>query len=238
MMRRFGLLSAGLHVGVLIGLFVWFHHAPPMSGAPDQQGLVELVLVQNQGTGVTKAPPKPAPAPEVAAPPQTPQPEQPELPKPEVEAEESLPAPQPPAPAPPAPPTVQPTPAMATPPTPPVQQAQEAPEINLGGNDGETNAIAFGPHLIPASVDSKFHNKEPVYPAEAVRRGQQGAVVLVIHVAADGLAHSVDVERSSGYVVLDRAAQDAVSGWHFLPAVKDGQPVPFDMALRVVFHLD
>ena len=35
-----------------------------------------------------------------------------------------------------------------------------------------------------------------------------------------------------------RAARDAVEGWHFLPAVKDGQPLPFDMQLRVMFHLD
>ena len=37
---------------------------------------------------------------------------------------------------------------------------------------------------------------------------------------------------------LDNAARDAVMGWHFLPAVRDGQAIPFEMQLRVVFHLN
>jgi protein TonB len=71
-----------------------------------------------------------------------------------------------------------------------------------------------------------------------VRRAEQGAVMLLIHVSVDGLTAGVEVLQGSGYVALDRAAQDAVMAWRFLPAVKDGQPIPFDMKLRVVFHLD
>ena len=114
----------------------------------------------------------------------------------------------------------------------------EVPEINIGGNDSETNAIVTGDRVVPASLDAKFHNKEPIYPIEAARRAEQGAVILVVHVSPDGLVQGVDVERSSGFMLLDRAARDAVVGWHFLPAVKDGQPVPFDMQLRVLFQLD
>jgi protein TonB len=121
---------------------------------------------------------------------------------------------------------------------PPVPARQEAPQINLGGNNSETNAIVSGPNVIPASVDAKYRNREPVYPAEAVRRAQQGTVMLLIHVSEDGLPAEVDVAQSSGYVLLDSAARDAVLGWHFLPAVRGGQAVPFEMRLRVVFHLD
>ena len=64
----------------------------------------------------------------------------------------------------------------------------EAPKINLGGTDSETNAIVTGPSVIPASVDAKFRNQEPVYPPEAVRRAEQGAVMLLIHVSPEGLA--------------------------------------------------
>ena len=87
-------------------------------------------------------------------------------------------------------------------------------------------------------MDAKFHNQEPVYPAEAVRRAEQGAVILLIHVSPEGLPAGVDIVQSSGYALLDRAARDAVMGWHFVPAVQDGQPIPFDMTLRVVFNLD
>jgi protein TonB len=119
-----------------------------------------------------------------------------------------------------------------------VQQAMQAPEINLGGTNSETNAIVSGPSVIPASVDAAFRNKEPVYPPDAVRRAEQGAVVLLIRVSPLGLASGVDVLKSSGYRSLDRAARDAVTAWHFLPAVKDGQPIPFDMTLRVSFQLE
>ena len=47
-------------------------------------------------------------------------------------------------------------------------------EINLGGNDSETNAIVTGPNVIPASVDAKYHNQEPDYPPEAARRAEAG----------------------------------------------------------------
>jgi periplasmic protein TonB len=114
----------------------------------------------------------------------------------------------------------------------------KAPEINLPGNNSETNAIVFGDHVIPASIDARSRNMEPVYPPEAVRRAEQGAVILLIHVSPEGLASSVDVLESSGHASLDRAARDAVTVWRFLPAVKDGRPIPFNMPLRVTFQLE
>ena len=129
--------------------------------------------------------------------------------------------------------------AEALPPPPaPARHAKAAPPISIAGNDDETNAIVTGSQVIPASIDAKSRNLEPVYPREAVLRAEQGAVMLAIHVSAEGLPSGVDILQSSGFGLLDRAARDAVLRWHFLPAVRDGQPIAFDMALRVVFHLD
>jgi protein TonB len=226
-MRRFAVLSLGLHVALLVGLLGWFGHGQPASDAPDTQGAVELVLEEHQGAGPPAAPPEPAP-PEPAPP--EPAPDvtasaPPEQPAPPAEAEQALPLPPPP----PKPPT---------PAAPPVRQAMQTPEINLGGTNDETNAIVTGSRVIPASVDAKFRNKEPVYPPDALRRAEQGAVMLVIHVSSEGLASGVDVLKSSGHLSLDRAARDAVTAWRFLPAVKDGEPIPFDMKLRVSFQLE
>jgi protein TonB len=77
-----------------------------------------------------------------------------------------------------------------------------------------------------------------VYPDESVRRGQQGVVVLQIQVSPQGLPSVVDIASSSGFNLLDRAARDAVATWRFVPAVRDGQPIPSAMSLRVVFQLD
>ena len=233
-MRRYAAISLGLHAALLAFLLVWFGHGPPASDAPDREGAVELVMVESQGAGPATAPPERAPdAAAAASPEQTPPPPQPTE---ATEAEGQLPA-SPPATTPSSDPV---QPSAPTPPVaaPPVQQAMQAPEINLPGNDSETNALVMGEHVIPASIDAKFRNLEPVYPSDAARRAEQGAVILLIHVSPQGLASGVDVLESSGHASLDRAARDAVKGWHFLPAVKDGQPIPFNMPLRVTFQLE
>ena len=218
-MRLAGLASLGLHACVLGGLWLWSQRTPLPVHAPDTEGAVELVMLEQKGTAAPTAPP-------ASASPEAP-PAPPALPEPQQQAE--LPLPRPPA-APPSKPM---------PPSPPVADAPEAPKINLGGNDSDTNAIVLdGPHVIPASVDAKSHNREPVYPPDAARRAEQGTVMLSIHVSPQGLPMSVDIARSSGFVSLDRAASDAVWQWHFLPAMQNGQPIPFDMQLRVVFQLD
>jgi periplasmic protein TonB len=251
-MRRFVLLSFGLHAAVLGGALIWLSEGAPVRDAPDTEGAVELVMLEQQGQGTTTAPPTPAaaaatPVPDTPPPateaPAVPPPLPPPPPPPPVDTAvvEPLPVPLPPPPPMPPTPTPQQAQPVAPPPraaAPPRQRPIEAPEINLGGTDSETNAIVSGDHVVPASVDSKFHNKAPIYPPEAARRSEQGAVILLIHVSPDGLPAGVEVLQGSGYVLLDRAARDAVQAWHFLPAVKDGAPIPFDMKLRVVFHLD
>ena len=121
---------------------------------------------------------------------------------------------------------------------PPAPNANEAPHINLGGTDSLSNVLVKGDQIIPAGPDTKVHNREPVYPAEAARRGEQGLVVLLIHVASDGTVAGVDIAQSSGYSLLDHAARDAVTTWKFVPAVQNGQPIPSSIPLRIEFDLD
>ena len=110
--------------------------------------------------------------------------------------------------------------------------------MNLGGTDSATDAIVRGDDVVPAKPDTQYRNRQPIYPKEAALRGEQGAVTLVIHVSPAGLPSGVDVTQSSGFVLLDRAAREAVAAWHFLPALRDGQPIAADMPLRVRFELD
>jgi periplasmic protein TonB len=109
-------------------------------------------------------------------------------------------------------------------------------EFNLGGTDSQSNAIASGADIVPASIDKKVRNKPPLYPDEAVRLGQQGAVIVLIHVTPNGVAGGADILQSSGSALLDQSALDAVMTWRFLPAVKDGAPMPFDLPMRFVFE--
>lgn len=173
-------------------------------------------------------PPPPPPAP---PPPRAPRPAAPVSPaappRPQA-AQREAPSPPPRAARPAAP-------ASAAPPAP---DAEPSPRINLGGTDSLSNVLVEGDHVIPAGPDPKVHNREPDYPAEAARRGQHGVVILLIQVSPEGLPNLVDIARSSGFDLLDRAAREAVETWHFVPAIRDGKPIRSTMSLRVKFELD
>lgn len=81
-------------------------------------------------------------------------------------------------------------------------------------------------------------NLRPEYPPRAVRNGIEGRVLLTVIVAASGNVRTVNVERSSGYGMLDRAAVRAVRKWRFRPASRFGVPIEDEISLPVVFRLE
>jgi periplasmic protein TonB len=199
------------------------------------------------------SPPTPPPTPPVARPPAPPVPTPSPAPPPPQQPDQTvtllLPPPPPPPPQPQPPQAPPPTPTPPRPPTPmmaaappapapPAPQANEAPHINLGGTDSLSNVLVRGTQVIPAGPDTKVHNKEPIYPLEAARRGEQGLVILLVHVAPDGTVAGIDIAQSSGFSLLDHAARDAVATWKFVPAVRNGQPIPSSIPLRIMFDLD
>lgn len=205
-----GLVSLLLHCAVLAGLIVLAHRIPQLAEPPpDQVATVELVLDKGTLSGAARPP-------------------------------HSTPEPVAPAPAPPKAQASEAVPPPVVPPASPAPRAQEAPTISIGGANSDTSTIlsATGPYVTPATLDSKYNNRNPRYPDAAVAQAQEGAVVLLIHVSNDGLVSGADVLQSSGYRLLDESAVNAALSWHFLPAVRDGQTVPFDLPFRMVFQLD
>jgi len=61
-------------------------------------------------------------------------------------------------------------------------------------------------------------NPAPPYPRMARQRGWEGIVRLKVLVGEDGATRQVDVQKSSGYGILDKAALRTVRGWKFSPA--------------------
>ena len=208
---------------------------------PDEQPTLEFRMVQQEGAGPSTAPPVPQPTPDpptakpAAAPPPAPKADPKPTPPPVADAE---PIPTPPPPAPPAPPakSAEAAPPAAAAPAP--ASAQAAPQINLGGTDSLSSLIATGDQLVPPAIDSKIHNQEPIYPKEAVRLRQHGAVLLMVQIAPDGSVARLEIPQSSGFPMLDAAARDAVSTWHFRPAIKEGQGVASEMPVRIQFTLN
>ena len=244
------LVSLGLHAAAVTAVLLLLHAGVPVAASVVKPTEVELVMEEHKGD----LRPTSAPSPSPAAPPAQ---------KPSVQQADPSQAKAAPPPA-QAPDAAEQTatsatetgPAQASADTPaqeakrstetPVQEAkresppappatQAAPVISLQGTDSPSNARAFGDRVIPAKPDAVFHNRPPEYPVEAALNGQQGVVVVVVHVSPAGTAVGVDLVRSSGYVLLDSAARDAVLRWRFLPAVRDGEPVASDMTMGFEF---
>lgn len=79
--------------------------------------------------------------------------------------------------------------------------------------------VAFVSPRISTDID----NRKPYYPQVARRRGMQGNVVLHVSVGTQGEVLEIVIKQSSGYLILDEAAKDAIRQWQFQPAQRNGK---------------
>jgi TonB family protein len=79
---------------------------------------------------------------------------------------------------------------------------------------------------------------KPDYPLLARQHGWEGTVTLRLELLADGTVGEVEVAQSSGYPVLDTAAQEAARTWTHQPAQHNNVPVAQWVSLKVNFVLD
>lgn len=145
------------------------------------------------------------------------------------------------------PPPPKPKPAKPTPP-PPIMTA--APEVTTAT---ATFAVAPQPPAPPvieptpappapvitgARFDADYlSNPKPAYPSASRRLGEEGKVLLRVHVSAEGTALAVEIKTSSGFARLDEAARAAVAHWRFVPAKRGSEPVDSWVAVPIVFSL-
>lgn len=124
-------------------------------------------------------------------------------------------------------------------PTPP---AHDLPPIDAALRQTESApapAAASAPSLVSPRFDAAYlQNPPPVYPPLARRMGEQGRVLLRVRVAADGLAHQVELKTSSGSPRLDHAALDTVKRWRFVPARQGDQSVAAWVVVPISFSLE
>lgn len=148
-----------------------------------------------------------------------------------------------PAPAPPPKPDYQPqfTPSL-TPDTPPV----------LADFVEGTNAILIDPVpvrpqpvpdvpatpiVVPPQVDAKRGLTEPAYPAQDVRLGNEGTVLLSVYVLANGAVGEVLLQKTSGFPRLDESALSEARRWKFKPGTEDGKPAAMWKQLPITFRI-
>jgi protein TonB len=95
------------------------------------------------------------------------------------------------------------------------------------------------PEALPdVDAEPRADNEPPSYPEEARRRGQEGTVVVLAEVAADGLVLAVSLQTPSPHPELNREALRAVRRWRFEPARSGGVAVAVATPVVVVFRLE
>ena len=111
------------------------------------------------------------------------------------------------------------------------------PPIVVIANDVEGKSKSEATGSISLADPDYLSNPAPVYPSESLRHREQGAVLLRVHVSADGRALSVEIGKSSGFPRLDASAMEAVQTWKFVPAKRGGEPIESWVEVPVIFSL-
>jgi len=229
-------VASGVHVAIALAL-VWM--PKPDITPPVAVGGFEVVDLSAFGVAapVEPEPIEEEPIEEAKVEPE-PEPEPEPIPEPKVEAQPEpapIPAPKPvvkpkPKPKPVVKPKPQPKPVQKAEPKP---QAKPKPQKPQASAPGSQNA-----YVPPTSTAAYLRNPKPAYPGLAQRRGMQGVVLLLVEVSAKGYPTTVKVKKTSGFMLLDKAALKAVRSWRFAPAKRGSLPVAASVEVPIRFTLN
>ena len=86
-------------------------------------------------------------------------------------------------------------------------------------------------------IFSGLRNPAPRYPWSARVNGWQGTVFIRVRVTPEGRVASLEVNKSSGYPVLDSAALEAIRRWEFIPARQESRKVASIVEIPITFLL-
>jgi protein TonB len=253
--RRLGL---AIVVSILLhGLLYWFFHAEQPHSAlqsGQQEHTIEVALTTLPAAPtkpvVPHPPAKPAsapvkPAPTLAKPKPAPPPKQKPPPKPKPV--QPIKAPAPPKPKPVQVEPVEQEPVAPRPARKPSKsKAEPIPEfkddfqqLTTTYSQNTPAAPALESHAKP---DTGIHpgailniNPRIYYPREAIQKGLQGVVIVLIHISPDGHTDGVDLLQSSGYEELDNQVLGAVQHWRFRPPLRGDTPVAGTYKHTVIF---
>jgi TonB family protein len=104
------------------------------------------------------------------------------------------------------------------------------------GSGGNYGGGVYRPGVNGVSDPTLVYSIEPEFSDEARKARYQGSVLVSLIVGADGLPKNPHVIRQLG-MGLDDKAIEAVKQYRFKPAMKDGKPVPVQIAVEVSFHI-
>jgi protein TonB len=95
------------------------------------------------------------------------------------------------------------------------------------------NVFRTGGQVEPPKL---IHRVDPVYPAPARQARVQGVVVMDAAIRTNGSVDRLHV--TSGNLLLNQAALDAVKQWKYTPARLNGEPVEVTTTITVTFSFN
>ena len=107
----------------------------------------------------------------------------------------------------------------------PVQSAPAKPET----------VVATGPMEVGSLIAYATKQQAPIYPPAA--RSMRAAGIVKVEVTVSELGEVAEVKTTSGPMMLQTAAKDAIRKWKFKPFVRDGQPVKANGFVNFNFSL-
>lgn len=119
----------------------------------------------------------------------------------------------------------------------PVEETVLVASLVAGDVQVVNETSSFSTSLVEA-IPHYRSNPLPEYPRLARKKHWEGVVWLLVDVSADGLVEDLDVEKTCGHKVLDRAAERTVKRWQFSPATRGGLPVSSQVRIPVRFRLE
>ena len=224
-LERFSALAAvvATHLG-----FLWWVTSAPVQPPPTlATSSIQGVLIAAEAP----VPPQPRPLP---APPDPPPAPEPPKPKPELPKPVPKPKPKPPSeraitvPEPAATPA-----AEANAPSEP----QTAPPRVAAPPDRPGPPSPPAPLVPPRADAAHLNNPAPDYPSVSRRIGEEGEVLLDVHILPDGSVGEIRLRESSGFPRLDQAALEVVRRWRYVPARRGDTPIAYWYVQPIVFSL-
>jgi protein TonB len=101
----------------------------------------------------------------------------------------------------------------------------------------QSDKAGLQPVPVSKTVGYRYPPTPPVYPRLALRRGQQGEAVIQARVNPQGETERIKLVHSSGYQLLDESAINAVSGWAFAAAKRNGVAITAWIEVPVKFEI-
>jgi periplasmic protein TonB len=98
--------------------------------------------------------------------------------------------------------------------------------------------IVDGKEVVAPHSDPKNPVPPPLYPMGAKRNQEEGTVVLLLTIDAQGRVIESQVDKTSGYDRLDEAAMSGSKTWKLIPGTVDGKPTAMKYKFAVTFKIN